>query len=235
MNDLENLYKSSNDIKIFNDIFQDLKLVAKEYFKAKFPIVSVLDTLRQQKLKQVEEERLNKFFQNTSNKIKYLSDNKLDKDFIESEEFIRLFLNISNKVKEDYREKKIEYYSNLLLNYTTINFSKDFYKEGIIERLSKYSIEHILVLDEAYSLFKTNPVLGSMQRGTFNKQNIKVENLDEQIIELCIIDLRADGLLYEVTGFRFDAGTPEYFIITEYGIKCLELICDNYNLRKVAK
>lgn len=41
---------------------------------------------------------------------------------------------------------------NALLNYSTKEFLKDFYKERIIEVIEKLKIEHLLVIKRAYDI-----------------------------------------------------------------------------------
>lgn len=230
----ELLYNTAPDTQIYNNIYNDLKIVFVEYMKARFPSLAALSALKEDKLMKIEEERLNKLIYVAQDNIKKIDKNKIDYNFIRTEEFARVVFNIFDKAKSDYRKEKLKYYANILINYSTIDFSKDFYKEGLIDKISKLSCEHLIVLNEFYNIYLNydyatiSKELKNLPKGSVNWKSLKLNGIKQNIIELCLVDLQAEGLLYNLASFRFDGAVNEEFAISTYGIKCINLINENY-------
>ena len=211
---IEGLYNSAPDVELYNIIYEDLKIFFVEYVKAKFPSIAALSALRHHILMKIEEDRLDKFSEDIQEKIKMVDRNKIDYDFIRTEEFARIVFDVLDKVRIDYREEKMKYYANMLINYSTIEFSKDFYKEYIIGRIANYSIEHILLLEKIY---EKHLELNDSNKRDFDNEDLPLDNLSRQTTDICINTLILDGFLIRV--FWGDG-----YFISEIGIKCIELV-----------
>lgn len=107
--------------------------------------------MKKEKLELIEEKRLINLFNIMDDKFENLEKMSVDIDFINTEEFARMLFKIFDKARVDCREKKLKYYANMLIKYSTIEFSKDFYKEDIIEKIGEYPEEHILALNTVYN------------------------------------------------------------------------------------
>lgn len=227
INSLELFQSSAPTAQDYNELLHILKTIFWEEIKSRTPLLNAVEKLKQEKMKLIEEKRLDSLLSDISNKLKSFDESKLDKKFVGTEEFARIVFNIFEKASIDYRADKLKYYSNTLVNYSTINFSGDFYKEGVIERISKYSIEHILVLSKFYDLHNnpdsrvTTP--SEISKFDFYVKDILDDDTDEHIAKLCVIDLEADGFIHE--SIRALAGyNGGSYCITEYGVKCIEII-----------
>ncbi|MCB2311624.1 hypothetical protein LGL55_10535 [Clostridium tagluense] len=212
-NNIEILYETAPDVEVYNNIFNELGIFFKTYTKGKFPAIAALSALREDKLFKVEEKRLNSLLSALQEKVDRLDKDNIDYKFIRTEEFARIVFDSFGKVSKDYREGKIKYYANLLINYTTVTFSKDFYKEGIIESLSKLSMEHILVLDTIYN--KHLEINDEKIRDFEEQDNLCKDIISMDIWEICVNTLCSDGFIRQVLG---------NCSITNYGLKCIELI-----------
>lgn len=228
--DLELLYNSAPDLESMNQIYNDLKIVFIEYLKAKFPLISALSVLRHDRLLKKEENRLNKLISDIQYKTGKIDKNKIDYEFVNTEEFARIVFHVYDKAKSDYREEKLKYYSNLLINYTTKDFSQEFYKEGLIEKIARLSGEHFIVLNEFYKKYLNDDLGNRTDKekndpiGSVNWRDLRLANIKPNLIELCLVDLQAEGLLYNLASFRFDGAVNEEFSISPYGIKVIQLI-----------
>ncbi|MBM7869253.1 hypothetical protein JOC70_000722 [Clostridium pascui] len=213
-NNVQGLYDSVPDVELYNNIYKDLKIVFIEYMKAKFPAIAAFSVLRHNRLIKIEEDRLNRLLEDVQDKIKKVDINKIDYDFIKKEEFARIVFDVLDKAKSDYREEKLKYYANILINYSTIEFSGDFYKEYIIDRIANYTIEHILLLEKVY---EKHLELNDNNKLDYLDEDLPLENLSKEVTDICINTLVADGFL--IKGFWGDG-----YLINERGIKCVKLI-----------
>lgn len=165
------------------------------------------------KMEALETQRINYFLDKLQNQIDLLDMTKIDKDFVNSEEFVEILFKILDKAKREFREHKFEYYSNIFLNSCTTTYSNSFYKENVIETISKYSVEHIIVLGKVYEMYLSS---SEKNKFTFEKNDIQIDGLEKETILICLNTLMADGIL-EKTFWE-----PLY--ITQFGLKCIELI-----------
>lgn len=211
---VQGLYDSTPDVELYNNIYKDLKIVFIEYMKAKFPTIAALSALRHNRLMKIEEERLNRLLEDIEEKIKRVNMDKVDYAFIRTEEFARIVFDVLDKAKSDYREEKLKYYANMLVKYSTIEFSGAFYKEYIIDRISNYTIEHILLLQKIY---EKHLELNDNSKLDYLDEDLPLENLSKEVTHICINTLIVDGFL--IRGFW-----GEGYLINESGIKCVKLI-----------
>jgi hypothetical protein len=68
-----------------------------------------LDTFLTWKGEQLQKERFEKFVDILSDALEKLDEEKIDKEFLESEEFIELFYEVSRQAIRSYQEEKIIY------------------------------------------------------------------------------------------------------------------------------
>jgi hypothetical protein len=174
------------------------------------PIISALG----EKLRSIEHKRMINLLDNLDKKIKLMDKTKIDYDFTNSEEFTELVFKVFNNVRRDHREEKIKYYANILINYSTKEFSHDFYKEYILNRVSDYTEEHILLLDEVY---KKHLEINDRDKPDFDNEDLPLDNLTRQNTDICVNTLILDGFLTR-------AFWGDKYFINELGIKCINLI-----------
>jgi hypothetical protein len=225
---MKKLSSDYNSMEV-NNAFKGLLNIFIEELKSKLPLYGSIEKLISDNLRKLEKDRLNKLLAQIQENLLVINKDKLDKDFMNTEEFARLVFYGFQKVRTDHREEKIKYYANVLAKYCTVEYSNDFHKEGIIERVSKYSVEHILVLNEAYKIFNLSEENDGTPKGLFVKTDIKIGEVDEEVIEICISDLKANGDLEIMVGFSYSLYSPNEFKISSYGIKLIKTIKDYIN------
>ncbi len=200
-------------LKYLSDLYEE-SLILKGLVKIVDPtgtageVISILG----KKLESLEKERINKFLHELEMRTSILQVSKLDKNFVNSDEFVEVFFRILSKVRREYRNEKIKYFSNILINYCGHGYSNDFYKEGIIDRISNYSVEHILVLQKAYILHTNNKSNGQSVDFEYNEDF----GVSQNVAGICISTLYSDGFL--------ERGFFGGYFVTDYGVKCVELI-----------
>lgn len=157
---------------------------------------------------------------------------KLDKDFANEEnaEFVTLVKQVLENITKQYKDEKVKYLANFLANSTKKEFSKAFYKEGILDKVSKYSIEHILILKHFYDVESHEGTNSEENRKKpldckINLDTLCIEGIDNNIKRICIRDLESDGFIDEVTGAFYGYSGGNYYL-TGYGKLCIELLKD---------
>ncbi|WFD09027.1 hypothetical protein [Tepidibacter hydrothermalis] len=189
---------------------------------------------RMLQLIEFELNRLKRLSNIIEKKVNQINENKIDWDFIKSEEFLRIVFDTFEKAKKEYREEKLKYFANILLNYTTYQFSNDFYKEGIIERISKYSVEHIIVLEEIYKCCtrkgninddKIDQNVKNTNANYIHIDKLNVKNININIVNICIGDLSSGGFIIKENS-TWEAVGGKCYSVTDYGIRLLQLIGD---------
>lgn len=164
----------------------------------------------------IEEKRLNNLINKIQDNIKTIDKSKIDYNFIRTEELGRVVFNVFEKARIDYRNQKLKYYANMLINYSTLEFSSEFYKEVFAESISKFSIEHILVLNKIYE--KHSEINDQKEINIKYSDNL-IDGMNKETWDICVNTLYLEGFLEK--GF-WDEG----YSLNNYGIKCVELIRD---------
>lgn len=166
------------------------------------------------------------------NILKNSLDEKIDRNFASEEnpEFVLLIRRVLEQITRQYRDEKIKYLANFIANVVKIENSNTFYKEGILEKISNYSVEHILVLRYFYDVSFQNGNVSEESRKELKNSKININSLDingisKDILKICFRDLEADGFIDEITGVYLNYTGGSYYI-TNYGKQCVELIKD---------
>jgi hypothetical protein len=164
------------------------------------------------KLEYSEKKRIETLYKELDKRVNNLDKEKINFEFVNSEEFYEIVFKVFNYTRREYREDKIKYFANLLINYATYEHSRDFYKEGILESLSKYTIEHIIVMKFIFNVHLNK----SETEADVDGRVVNIEGMDPIISEICVSNLLADGFL--------QSGFWTSMWITEYGIQFINLI-----------
>lgn len=157
---------------------------------------------------------------------------KLDKDFTNEDnpEFILLIRRVLEQITKQYKDEKIKYLANFIANVAKNENSNAFHKEGILEKVSNYSVEHISVLKYFYDVSFEDGEIDEESRGELKNSKININNLDidgigKDILKICFRDLESDGFIDEITGAYYDYTGGNYYI-TNYGEQCMKLLKD---------
>ena len=146
----------------------------------------------------IQKERVENFLNELKEGMNKLSEEKIDKEFLESEEFFSLFQMTIEKVIRNYEKQKIGYFRNIFVNSVKVNLSETYYKEGFINKLSNLSVIHIGILKFYH---ERDAVLKKEGRESFGftsphalYQNFG--NVGPAYLDAYCNDLLRDGFLY---------------------------------------
>ena len=155
---------------------------------------------------------------------------KLDKEFANENnpEFVLLIRRVLEEITKQYKDEKIKYLSNFIANAAMKENSSAFHKEGILEKVSNYSVEHILILKHLYDVsFQDGEVdeesRGRLQNSKISINKLDIDGIDTDVIKICFRDLESDGFIDEITGAYFNYTGGSYYL-TNYGKQCIELL-----------
>ena len=177
-------------------------------------ITSVLDA----RAFQLFEKNTKHFVKELKQLVEYIDDEKLDKEFIESDEFISLLTEVLSRNARTYEDEKVRFFARVFINSAIHGMSKVPYKEGFVRIIDELSADHIRVLSFIYekSLPSTEEdreenrdrVLASQISEALNIPGSRVLAYCEQMIRF--------GLLQDWGIGRYDY-KPGSYEITDYG------------------
>ena len=111
------------------------------------PAGGFLDSVLFRRIKQRARKRLEEFHLVFAKQLSDLDENKIDKDFLDSEEFDTLVMKVVARIVWEHSVEKRAFLRAVLLNSITVDFSRNPLKETILELLNEISPAHIKVLD----------------------------------------------------------------------------------------
>jgi hypothetical protein len=120
-----------------------------------------------------------------------LDENKIDKEFLDSEEFDTLVMKVVAKTVWEHSEEKRAFLRAVLLNSITVDLSKNPLKETILELLNEVSPAHIKVLEA----FSKNMVRGEQGFNSVSDLVKVVSGIHEVDADAITYDLFKKGLL----------------------------------------
>lgn len=193
-----------------------------------------LDNLFAYKGSKIIQDRVDLFFKETEHTLRQLSEEKIDKDFINSEEGFYIFQKIYEQIIRVKEKEKIQFLKNVYINSISIDNSKKYYKERFINLVADLSIIHIEILkyyctrERVFEDEHRNP----REKFTSLKaveQSLNQLKLTESQIEIFCLDLLRYNLLsdaatrvYDAEKGRFRATTHAFeflsFILLDEGL-----------------
>lgn len=105
-------------------------------------IMSALDT-RTARLYQENSER---FAQEVAKRVSELDEEKLDKEYIQSDEFVSVLIEILLRNARTHEREKVALYARLFTNTVTSDLSRVPFKEGLVRIIDELSVEHVHIL-----------------------------------------------------------------------------------------
>ena len=231
----EGLYMDKNEIAICRNPFKyeldiDIKAVIKtleERFKS-VPILGDILVFKEKRENIVEMNGINRAIDNIEKNIKCLIEaNRVDLNYIEKcqKEVYFIFKFFLNAVYNQPNEEFIDYLSHYLCNCINEEFSDVKIKVTILNRVTRYTKQHIDVLKSIYEDSKEHGWPGDIKNDNYNwqKQIENIPNIEPFLIKLCFHDLVNDGFLFQKLGaYNFNTFSP--YEIIELGVICLKMV-----------
>ena len=163
------------------------------------PVGSAIDTLLSGEAARMQAKRFKKFVERVSEALKHIQEEKLDRQFLESEEFLSLFQNILGRVLESYEEQKIVLFGNIFVNSVKTDGAKVYYKERFINIVADLSVVHVEILKyylEREETFKKENRKGAGAFTSLHSVSQRFEITKSQAEAFCN-DLLRYNLLYD--------------------------------------
>ena len=155
------------------------------------PAGGFLDNVLFRRIKQRARKRLEEFHVVFAKQLSDLDETKIDKDFLDSEEFDTLVMKVVARTVWEHSEEKRAFLRAVLLNSITVDLSKNPLKETILELLNEISPAHIKVLEA----FSKNMLRGSQGFNSVSDLIKVINGMQEVDADAITYDLFKKGLL----------------------------------------
>ncbi len=171
-------------------------------------IIATLDA----RASKLYEENSKRFAKEVKLLIDKLEEDKLDKSFINSNEFISILLNILGKVGKVYEEEKIKLFAQIFVNSISTKTTMK-YKEGFIAIIDGLSVDHIRIFTELYNQSEAKPENEKYSKASEIGLRLKI---GKPFVDAYCEHLSRFGLLRDwgISTLNFYPGSYE---ITSYG------------------
>lgn len=179
-------------------------------------IGQALDDLFAYKGSKILKKRINLFFKKTHEKLKKIDEEKIDKEYLESEEFFYIFQRILRQVSLSEEKEKVELFRNIFIKSIKIDGASVYYKERFVNMLADLSIIHIEILKYYYEREKVflTEHRGSAQCFTSFSAIVQKLNslLSEFQVETFCKDLMRYNLVSDIAIGKYDYQEGHYRI-----------------------
>lgn len=191
-------------------------------------IGGALDVMLSSKSIEYQRTRLEEFMRQTKEALERLDGEKIDKDFLESEEFEHLFIAAVNAVIRSYEREKITLFRNIFVNSILLGNSEEYYKEKHLDVIADLSATHIEILKRIYEraqYFTEEDKEAARDYVSVKQLHEVFQGLSESQIEALCLDLMRYGLLYDWFAGRLDYKRG-YYELTDYARDFIRFIHD---------
>jgi hypothetical protein len=139
----------------------------------------------------IKQERVNKFIEDLSNFFKKNSNQKIDDEFIKTDDFGDLFETILRKISETKSQEKIDRFRLVLTNQmSTPSFSE--FTETFIELISKLNENQIIILAKHHELKSIYPAVEANIK-SYKSEKRKLEDEIKELTEKFEKGMNIDG------------------------------------------
>lgn len=225
---------SNNELEVYKSLFkyefqidiQALRQTIQERLKG-IPFFGDILAFTENRENIIEMNGLYRAIDNLKDNVNKLIENeKIDKKYIEQSqrELYFIFKFFLNAVYNQPNEEFIDFLSNYLCNCINEEFSSVKIKVTILNRIARYSKQHIDILKTIYEDSKEHGWPGTIKNEDYNLQKqINKIPVEQFIAVFCLNDLVNDGFLFQKLGM-FNHNTSSPYEITKIGEQCLKMI-----------
>lgn len=179
-----------------------------------------IDTVLTDSASKIWQKKVEQFLYLLAKKLQEIEEQKIDKDFVKTGEFIELLRKVIGASGKSYEKEKLEYFANILKTSVLKENSEYYFKENFIKIVSEVSGLHIAILKFIHDRQKDAPVGNEKQikNPVTCKELSKMQefrNFPIYLLEASATELIRYGLLYDWSIGRYDY-SPGKFAITEY-------------------
>jgi hypothetical protein len=155
------------------------------------PAGGFLDSVLFRRIRKRARQRLEEFHVRFAEQLSSLDEQKVDKDFLKSDEFDILVMKVVARTVWEHSDDKRAFLRAILLNSVTYDFSNNPLKERMIELISELSPTHVKVL----SAFSDGSLRGSSGFDSTSQLSEVIKSLHQADAEAISHDLYQRGLL----------------------------------------
>ena len=183
-------------------------------------ITSALDT----RISQIYEQNSKEFSEEVKFLVNQLDETKIDKQFLESEEFVSLLIETLARNARAHEREKTKLFATIFVNATILGKSKVSYKEGFLQIIDALSVAHIHIFSCIYekSLEMTNT--DTNRDFILDEQIAEVTSINKDTVQAYCAHMMRFGLLYDPTVGRYGHKGPGKYNITAYGNEFAEFL-----------
>ncbi len=191
-----------------------------------FPVVGpgILSAL-DKRAAQLAEKNSKLFAEELKRHIDSIAEDKLDKAFVESDEFVSLLINVLARNARAHEEEKVKFYAALFMNAVMTPTSSTSYKEGFVQIIDELGVDHIRVLSHIESTWRALSDEDRKKNGKDFSATAVAQALhmpEHRAIAYCDQMMRF-GLLRDPAVGRFGY-KPGYYAITDYGSELMSFL-----------
>jgi len=152
--------------------------------------------------------------------------NKVDRNYIENckREIYFIFKFFLNAVYNQPDEGFIDFLTQYVCNCINEEFSDVKIKVTILNKIAKYTKQHIEILKFIFEDSKKHGWPGKIQNEDYSLQEqIKKADIEPFIVKYCLDELLNDGFVFQKLGL-FNGNTYSPYEITDAGVRCLKML-----------
>ncbi len=173
---------------------------------------------------QLFEKNSRQFAEEVRKQINELDNTKIDRDFLESDEFTYILLETLSRNAHTYEKEKVIFFATVFVNSIILPKSQVPFKEGIIKVLDELSVDHIRILALIHQRTKspTNDLPRNEGQVTASEISLDTGLNLERTMAYCDHMIRY-GLLRDWSLGKFGYQRGNY-AITGYGLELAEFL-----------
>jgi hypothetical protein len=182
-------------------------------------IGTVITTTLNTRLSKLQEKNSNVFIKEVREQLDSINKDKIDKTFIESDEFVSLLTDILVRNAQGHEEEKVKIYATVFVNALLSENAEVPYKEGFIQIIDALSLAHIRALSFLYNKEQTFTEKDRENNQDYVAAKDIAEFIGEQeyrVVAYCQQMIRF-GLVYDWSLGRATGPQANMFAITTYG------------------
>lgn len=174
----------------------------------------------------IQQERLNKFFTEVAADVSRLGEDKLDKEYLSTEEFSDYIESISRRVAENQNDGKRKQYRNVLMSAICGKRPPDL-SSVFLSILNEITDMELSLFSKIYATSKDLPPVAKpieeniddVRICQFTKERILEMGFEQSDFLVMIQSMIRKGILYDDGAGRFDTVPYEIIRISELGLR----------------
>lgn len=176
-----------------------------------------IDILISSKASKITEKRIFNYIETLSKRLESITEDSIDKKFLETEEFFDLIINSLEKSTKTRSNNKKEYYTEILTKRITNSITSTMTAEDFLEIISELNDIEIEIARKLYDKMIDDPKWNDKRHYNWaSKRGLEdlhsEKNIPKADYEFILLRLQKVGLLKEVTGTFLNYEGGDYSI-----------------------